>query len=80
MLALRIITYSLIIGTLLFLTAAVLPEVDIFKSLGSDIFKWLYFILIAIFFIVTKDKWWVKTVSLLLSLVIAIILIVLFIP
>ncbi len=76
----RIVIYSVIIGILLFFTTAILPENELFNSLSIDIPKWLFIIFSSIFFILIKDKWWIKTISILLSLVVAIALIVLFIP
>lgn len=78
--AFRIVSYSVIIGILLFFTTAILPETKLFNLLSIDIPKWLFIIFTSIFFILIKDKWWIKTISILLSLVVAIALIVLFIP
>ncbi|WP_214484273.1 hypothetical protein [Bacillus sp. SM2101] len=72
--------YSWIIGLLLFFTTAILPEAISSKSMNIEFPKWSFIILTSLFLIVIKDKWWIKTLSVLFSLVVSIALIVLLVP
>ncbi len=74
---LRVGSYSLAIIILLYLTVIFLPESI---NINEDVSRSLFVIMTAIFFAVSKEKWWIKIVSTLLGLVVFLILIVLLVP
>ncbi|PEA23870.1 hypothetical protein CN923_13615 [Bacillus cereus] len=60
--------YSIAVGILMFVTIVIMPEFNIIHSLPIDISKWLYYLVLGIFFLVVKEKWWIKMVSIILGI------------
>ncbi|KMY49250.1 hypothetical protein AC625_06710 [Peribacillus loiseleuriae] len=77
--ALNILFYSLTVGILLFLTIAILPELEFIKSLKFNVSKWIWMIIATIFILIVKEKMWIKVVSLILGLVFYMLIIILFV-
>lgn len=73
---LRMILNSIAVGLLLFLTAVILPEK---MNINENASKILFVTITLVLFTISKDKWWKKIFSLILSIVFCMILIVLLI-
>lgn len=74
--ALRMILNSIAVGLLLFLTAVILPGK---MNINENASKILFVTITLVLFTISKDKWWKKIFSLILSIVFCMILIVLLI-
>lgn len=77
---LRILIYALMGGVLLFITTAILPELEDIQAMSTNVAKWIYFVIIGLFLVVVKEKLWIKVISLILSLFVFMLLVVLFVP
>ncbi|WP_410896257.1 hypothetical protein [Neobacillus sp. 204] len=75
--ALRILINSLVLAVVLYATTVFLPNTLHFSVIVS---KWLFFTIAAVILLFSKEKWWSKLISLILSVVIDILFIILFNP
>ncbi|MDQ6421503.1 hypothetical protein RB620_18925 [Paenibacillus sp. LHD-117] len=74
--ALRVIGYSLVMVILLYLTVVFLPES---LNINRNVSRALLVVITAIFFTLSKNKWWINVVSLILGVFVFWILIFLFV-
>lgn len=74
MIALKMFIYSLFMAVLLYLTVILLPDT---LNINENVSRGLFTLILSMVFILAKDKWWIKIVSLILGLVAFLLLIVL---
>ncbi len=59
----------------MFFSAALLS-----KAIGEDVSRWVFVLVITVFVLLKREKWWVYPVSFVIGFCVFILLLVLFIP
>ncbi|MFD4820529.1 hypothetical protein [Peribacillus butanolivorans] len=75
--AIKIIINILVTALLLYITIIFLPDS---LNINEKVSKWVFMIMIFTLFTISKEKWWIKLISMFLGLAVFMLFIILFVP